>query len=455
MVSRKYRRKNRTYPLEGCSHICICGNHLIYNVSMDNILHCEDPDNNEDTYINSRVRDADMALIQVNAFGANRLYKLIDPKKLRDYNKAANEYLEEGRDYSLETPRFISLDNPTQVSAFFWSLMDIDTAPAMGINVHSQVINVKRIFTAEQALQFTIQHNIALGLNKFYEQNGMPTRATMGFSQYNFHENGEELFDEYGCAVSELDERAQYGAHRVEASELLAGEVDFNSVIPDFSPEGYTPGKYKYIVDLPYSYTKFSNNVMTGSFNHLFIYIPEFDLWQELRNDEISVLQRLHVGKITYSRVDDPHCFSRVYYSSEFSMDSLETTLFNAIAIPADMKWHSMFLWQRTDCTDRHYYKDPTSGEETRARSPYDKDEYEALTFDLQCYQYNLNLTLTQEELGIGNNAHYKNLETDMHDLPGYYHYRNSDFWMLGLLIQILNLRPSLGDRFLDGNFND
>lgn len=451
----KKRRLRREF--QACPHIAIVGNNLYYNVSFEDIMECENPDRECD-WNSMRLREADQVLMQVNVFGTNRLYKLVDPNILREYDKRSKVVVDPDTERPIYTEnQYVTPDDPTGVAVFFWSLMDIDTAPAKGINLKTEIMNSSHIFSPGQALELHIQRGIVNGLNQFYELNGMPTRANIGFSKCHLHDDGKPVYDEYGCLVEEPDGKAFYTYNQIDAAEVLAGEVDFDSIIPDFNPKGYEPGKYKFIIDAPNQRVTFSNNLLTSEFNHLFVYIPEFDLWQEIRRDELITLQRMCLGKITYSRVDDPHCFSKIFYSSEFTADSIETLLFNAIAIPVDIRWHGMFYWQRTDMAEKKTYWGSYEGNEDNIGTyiPNNPREYEALTFDLSCYQYNINLTLTQEELGIGNNGYHKRQDTGIPDLPGSYGYRNADFWMLGLLIQILNLRPTLGDQFTDGAFYD
>lgn len=429
---------------------------LLWNVSMDSLFDTMDPENK--SWQAERLRECDMMLIQVNVFGTNKLYKLVDPKKILAYKQEMDtiagmdtrrdNYMSNRRYY---VPDMVDSSNPNKVITFFWSLMDIDTAPAKTINLMSRLIPFNKFITVEKVLEISTQHHIINGLNQFYESNGIPTRASMGFSSYEYEDSPDPVIDEYGDQVEGVD-KANYLFDNVEASKILESEIPFDSIIPNFAPDNYEPGKFKFIIDLPYERIKFTNSIVSSNFTRLFIYIPGFDLWQEVSKRDLEGLMRVSSGKITYSRVDDPHCFSNVFYTSEFTMDNVDSILFNSIAIPSDIHWHAMFDWQCTDTIERKKYDPPM---DYKSISSGKIPVYEALTFDFECYKYNIHLTLTQQELGIGNNSYQKEEVTGISAFDENRYTPSSDFWMLGLINQIIALKPSMGDTFIDGDGDD
>lgn len=452
MYARPRKYKDR-YATPFGTHIGIGGRYLRRHCSLEDILKCEDPDSSG--YTMSELRECENVLIQVNVFGTNRLYKLVDAKKLRDYRNLVKDSINLETGYAnYDGNKFCGIEDPTEVSTFFWGMMSKDTVPARNINFKTRLVNNRRAFTPAQALEFYIQKGIVDGMNEMYRENGIDTQLYIGFSTYHFDADAE-ITDECGYRTDNPDDKAFFGHSMAEASAVLEGEIPFNDVIPNFNPEGYEPGKYKYILDLPYSRNvRFANNVLSDEFHRIFVHIPEFDLWQELDRNEVAKLQALNTGKIIYSRVDDPHCFSKVAYGTQFDMDSIEDILYAAVAIPMDIRWHQAFDWQKPNNSKMDRYGDiPPEGDDPTLR-PLNFVEYEALSFEFDCYQYFLKMTLSQEELGIGNNNSVKQRETEMSECPEVGYYRGADFWMLGLIIQILGLRPTLGDTFSEGDYD-
>lgn len=421
-------------------------------VSLDDII--DAAEGVQDQYYPSQINNSAYTFLHVNSFGTQRLYKLVSTEKLLNFIRANPDAAHCGYVYDGERSNFVNLESPNNVSVMYFGLFDQDVPATERVNFNSRLLPLKSIPLSMMLMMMT-QRDIVNGLNAFYEKYNLPTRAHLGFSKYNYNVPTDPVIDEYGNTVTDPNELAMFCYNHALASTVLEGDIPFEQILPDLSPDNFASGKYRYYIE-NYSRAWFSNNLNVHNFHRVLIYIPGFDLWQELNPTELDLLQRMETFKISYARVNALHCYDKVWFNSEFHADTVEDLLFNAIAIPTDITWRSMFHWQRTDTSSPKRYHEYTDEErEARSRAPIvERDEYEALGFDVKCYDYNMSLVLTQEEIGVNNPSYRKSDGVGIEYGP-LYNNRRGDFSMLDLIINIMKLRPSMGYPFQEPGDND
>lgn len=419
-------------------------------VTLDDIIDAAEGVKNEfyPDYIN---RSA-YTFLHVNSFGTNRLYKLVSTEKLLNFIRSNPDAVHHETIYYNPHVNFVTIDNPENVTVMYFGLFDQDVPATERVNFNSRLIPINTI-PLSMMLMMMSQQQMVKGLNAFYEKYNLSTRAHMGFSKYNYDSPTEPVLDEGGGLVTEPNELAWFCFNHARASTVLEGEIPFDQILPDLTPDGFTPGKYKYYIENPMR-VWFTNNLNVQNFHRLLVYIPGFDLWQEVTAEELDRLQRMESFKISYARVNAPYCYDKVWFNSEFYADTVEDLLFNAIAIPTDIAWHHMFRWQRTDTPESKKYHE-YSEEELKSCGPLKSEEYEALSFDVKCYDFNMSLVLTQEEIGINNPAYKKANAVGIEYGPAHYNNRRGDFSMLDLINDIMKLRPSMGYPFQQDGDND
>ena len=221
-----------------------------------------------------------IGLVEINLFGINQVYSLLDFDKIRNF------------DYSFNMSRSLNQHGELSLSKAY-----TDDPLINDVNMKCKSIDISRLTIADW-INFYQINSIISGLDIISE---MTVNDSVEYT-FSLRNN---LYD--------------------------INDIDFRTSI-----------MYKYIVIYNDRY-EFSNNIPKESFDGILINIPETKCWQYLDRVDFYDLVSILGIEIRYAVTDSPRCFSSIGYYQEYCADNINDLVKLGIYIPMDIYFSKVF----------------------------------------------------------------------------------------------------------------
>ena len=194
-----------------------------------------------------------------------------------------------------------------------------------------------------------------------------------------------------------------------------------------------TRGRYKML-------SGYVNTMSNVDYHSILIRIPGTNVWQQLTNGEYEILQALEKVTVTYSRVNKPRFFDKVFYSTDHTASGVENIIRLAVLIGLDLDYENILTRNHRFRRSKEISKSQMIRDSIFFGND-DEETYDSLTIDVVQDNVNANVTLTQAELGISDNPRVDKVQEMTNNQMNL---TRNDFCMLNLIINVADLHRSM-----------
>ena len=185
------------------------------------------------------------------------------------------------------------------------------------------------------------------------------------------------------------------------------------------------------------------------------IRIPDTDIWQLINREQFKILKRIEHLRITYSQVDKPRFFDKVYYKTEHYASSVPEILTLIAVLTLDLDYtffvNKLIKRRQVYSANRTMFEPVDQVEANGNFVDIYENLYEALTISVEQFGVTADVTLTQTELGMDNGMripkdyqNYRDYEKNaILNNPEGSRFRN-EFCLLNLILDIAELQYSM-----------
>lgn len=403
----------------------------------------------------------DIVMVPVYSFGTSNLFVPVDGSEFFKYHMENAKWYNETNRNHYENYSFYDTANTEEPIIISHVGKVIGDAPIkLGVNSkHDRIFGTPAYssHTFDSLIHIYMMKNLTKILNEYYTENSIDCRAFFDIMKLDID------IDEYYGECEDED-----NVERVESiQEAISKGINF---IPDEMVNLIVDPDAKVIIRLLNGeYRMISTyNIPIEDLNEnwaAWVRIPDSNIWQAINKVDYKTLRRIEKLTVTYSQVDKPRFFDKVYYTTDHTANSMEDILRLCAILTTDLDY-TFFVnrFSRIRKANRGYGvrtqmfipTDGSSSVEDELKNSgivIEPNLYEAISISIEQFGVIADVTLTQEELGICNGMSQavkstRYIQREDESIPqnnAGSRFRNN-FCLLNLITNIANLQYSMNE---------